>query len=147
MGKKDNEKNEFDRWSLHGNFGLQLGSTTYADEISSVFAPQGINYTQGFWLRGLYVERGSENLNLKFGPGMTINDFVSADAYSYYVNSTINNVLNIQVPGFNFDPYNSWGASININLSQALAVKYGIFQLSSVRGQNTEYANDYLVGI
>ena len=75
---------------------------------------------------------------------MITNDFVYADAYSYYVNSTINNTLNLQVLGFSFDPYNSWGASIELSLTKALTVKYGIFQLSSVRGQNTDSANDYL---
>lgn len=85
-------------------------------------------------MRGLYIERDSESLKLKFGPSMTMNDFVYADAYSYYVNSTINNTLNLQVPGFSFDPYNSWGASIEVSLTKALTVKYGIFQLSSVRG-------------
>jgi hypothetical protein len=65
---------------------------------------------------------------------MKTNDFVYADAYSYYVNSTINNTLNLQVPGFSFDPCNSWGASIELSLTKALTVKYGIFQLSSVRG-------------
>jgi porin len=144
MGKKDSEKSEFDRWSLHGNFGLQLGNPTYADAVSSVFSLQSVNYTQGIWLRGLYIERGGENLNLKFGPSMTMNDLVYADTYSYYVNSTINNTLNLQVLGFSFDPYSSWGASIDLNLTKALKVKYGIFQLSSVRGQNTERANDYL---
>jgi len=144
IGKKNSEKKEFDRWSLHGNFGLQLGDPNYANAISSVFSLQNINYIQGLWLRGLYVERGGESLNLKFGPSMTMNDFVHADAYLYYVNSSINNTLNLQVPGFSFDPYNSWGASIDLNLSKALTVKYGIFQLSSVRGQNTDRANDYL---
>jgi len=85
-------------------------------------------------LRGLYVERDSESLKLKFGPSMITNDFVYADAYSYYVSSTINNTLNLQVLGFSFDPYNSWGASIELSLTKALTVKYGIFQLSSVRG-------------
>jgi len=33
MGKKDSEKSEFDRWSLHGNFGLQLGTPAYSDSI------------------------------------------------------------------------------------------------------------------
>lgn len=144
MGKKDSEKSEFDRWSLHGNFGLQLGNPTYADAVSSVFSPQSINYTQGFWLRGLYVERGGESLNIKVGPSMTMNEFVYADPYLYYVNSTINNTLNLQVPGFSFDPYSSWGASVDLNLTKALTLKYGIFQLSSVRGQNTDRANDYL---
>ena len=85
-------------------------------------------------MRGLYVERDSESFKLKFGPSMKTNDFVYADAYSYYVNSTINNTLNLQVPGFSFDPCNSWGASIELSLTKALTVKYGIFQLSSVRG-------------
>jgi hypothetical protein len=40
MGNKDSEKSEFDRWSLHGNFGLQLGTPAYSDSISSVFSPQ-----------------------------------------------------------------------------------------------------------
>jgi len=143
-GKKNSEKSELDRWSLHGNFGLQLGDTTYANAISSVFSLQSVNYTQGFWLRGLYAERDGESLKIKFGPSMTMNDFVYADPYPYYVNSTINNTLNLQVPGFSFDPYSSWGASIDLNLTKALTVKYGIFQLSSVRGQNTDRANDYL---
>lgn len=144
MGKKDSEKSEFDRWSLHGNFGLQLGNLVYSDAVSSVFSAQSVYYTQGFWLRGLYVERGGESLDIKFGPSMTMNDFVYADAYSYYVNSTINNTLNLQVPGFSFDSYSSWGALIDFNLTKALTVKYGIFQLSSVRGQNTDRADDYL---
>jgi porin len=143
-GKKDSEKSEFDRWSLHGNFGLQLGSPAYSDTVSSVFSPQNVYSPQGFWLRELYVERNGENLNLKFGPSMTMNGFFDSDSYSYYINSTINNFLNIQVPGFGFDPYNSWGASIDLNLTKSLTLKYGIFQLSSVRGQNTDRANHYL---
>jgi porin len=144
VDKKDSKKSEFDRWSLHGNFGLQLGNPDYSDVVSLVFSPQSVYAPQGFWLRGLYVERNSENINLKFGPSMTMNGFFDSDSYSYYINSTINDILNIQVPGFGFDPYNSWGASIDLNLTKALTVKYGIFQLSSVRGQNTDRANDYL---
>ena len=144
MSKKDSEKSEFDRWSLHGNFGLQLGNPAYSDAVSSVFSPQSIYYTQGFWLRGLYVERESDQFDIQIGPSMTINSFVDADVYTYPINSTINNTLNIQVPGFGFDPYSSWGASVDFNITNALTVKYGIFQLSSVRGQNTDKANDYL---
>ena len=144
MSKKDSEKSEFDRWSLHGNLGLQLGNPAYSDAVSSVFSLQSIYYTQGFWLRGLYVERESDGLDIKFGPSMTINSFVDSDVYTYPVNSTINNTLNIQVPGFGFDPYSSWGASVDFNITNALTVKYGIFQLTSVRGQNTDKANDYL---
>ncbi|MFN7740250.1 MAG: carbohydrate porin [Cyanobacteriota bacterium] len=144
IAKKDAEKSEFDRWSLHGNFGLQLGAPAYSDSVSSVFSPQSVYDDQGFWLRGLYLERNGENINLKFGPSMTMNDFVYADAYSYYINSMINNTLNLQVPGFSLDPYNAWGAAIELSLAKALTLKYGIFQLSSVRGQNTDSANQYL---
>ena len=144
MGKKDAQKSEFDRWSLHGNFGLQLGNLAYAGDVSSIFAPQGIYFAQGFWLRGFYAERSSERLTIKFGPSMTINELVDSSAYAYYINSTINNTLNLQVPGFTFDPYASWGASIDLKITKAFTLKYGIFQLSSLRGQNTASANDYL---
>jgi porin len=144
MSKKDSEKSEFDRWSLHGNLSLQLGNPAYSETISSVFSLQSINYTQGLWLRGLYVEREGDLFDIKFGPSMVLNSFVDSDVYAYSINSTINNTLNIQVPGFGFDPYSSWGASVDFNITNALTVKYGIFQLTSVRGQNTDKANDYL---
>lgn len=74
IAKKDSEKSEFDRWSLHGKFGLQLGNPDYSDAISSVLSPQSVYYTQGFWLRGLHVERGGKSLTIKFSPGMTMNN-------------------------------------------------------------------------
>lgn len=99
IAKKDSEKNEFDRWSLHGNFGLQLGNPAYSETVSSVFSPQSVYSSQGFWLRGLYAERDGDHFNLKFGPSMTMNDSFQSETYSYYVSSTLNNYLNIQVPG------------------------------------------------
>jgi carbohydrate-selective porin OprB len=143
LNKTDTEKHELDRWSIHGNFGLQLGDPDYSGQVSSVFAPQNIYYPQGFWLRGLYAERSSERLKIQFGPSMTMNALFDSSAYAYYVNSTINNTLNLQVPGFTFDPYTSWGATIDLKITKALSIKYGVFQLSSLRGQNTASANDY----
>ena len=144
INKKESEKREFDHWSLHGNFSLQLGNPAYSTDISSIFAPQSIYSPQGFWLRGFYIERESDAMNLKFGPSMTMNDLVDSPAYAYYTNAIINGVLNLQVPGLAFDPYNSWGASIDLKLTKQLSLKYGLFQLSSLRGQNTDSANDYL---
>lgn len=143
LEKKETEKKEIDRWSLHSNFGLQLGNPAFADQISAEFAPQGIYFDQGFWLRGLFIERDSEHLVVRAGPGMTMNNLIDSPTYAYYVTSIINNTLNLQVPGLPIDPYNSIGASVDLKIKDNISLKYGAFQLSSNKGQNTSSANTY----
>ena len=139
----DNRKKELDRWSLHANYGLQLGTPAFGDQISAEFPPQSIYYPQGFWLRGLYTERDGGNTKIRVGPGMTINNLFDSQTYNYYINSTIDNTLNLQLPGLPIDPYNSIGASIDWQPTKKITAKYGIFQLSQNRGLNTSHANIY----
>lgn len=143
LNKKESQKQEWDRWSVRSNFSLQLGTPALAEEISALFAPQSIYYPTGFWLRGLYAQRDSESLSFKIGPGLSMNNLFDSPAYGYYINSTINNTLNLQVPGLPLDPYNSLGASLEWKIKKDITAKYGIFQLSANRGLNTPYANGY----
>ena len=136
---KDNaNKNELDRWSFRASVGNYLGPPPYfSDEIGAAFPLQSLvdspGISEGYWLQGLWLQRDSKNLSLKFGNNLSLDPLVRSSAYNAYVNSTINDALNLSLPGYPFNPSTSMGASVQWRASHQLTLNYGAFQLSNQR--------------
>ena len=132
---------EFDRWSGRASIASYLGPPPYfSTEIGAAFPLQslvdspGIN--EGFWLQGLWLQRDSPELSLKFGNNLSLDPLVASPAYNFYVNSTINSTLNLSLPGYPIAPSTSMGATASWRASDRLTLNYGAFQLSNQRAGN-----------
>ena len=139
--KNDADKSELDRWSFRASVGNYLGPPPYfSDEIGAAFPLQSLvdspGISEGYWLQGLWLQRDSANLSLKFGNNLSIDPLVGTPAYNAYVNSTINYTLNLSLPGYPINPSTSMGASISWRATDRLTLKYGGFQLSNQRAGN-----------
>ena len=139
--KDDAKKNEFDRWSGRASIASYLGPPPYfSTEIGSAFPLQslvdspGIN--EGFWLQGLWLQRDSPELSLKFGNNLSLDPLVGTPAYNFYVNSTVNSTLNLSLPGYPIAPSTSMGATASWRATDRLTLNYGAFQLSNQRAGN-----------
>ena len=129
---------EFDRWSGRASIASYLGPPPYfSTEIGAAFPLQslvdspGIN--EGFWLQGLWLQRDSPELSVKFGNNLSLDPLVATPAYNFYVNSTINSTLNLSLPGYPIAPSTSMGATASWRASDRLTLNYGAFQLSNQR--------------
>ena len=132
---------EFDRWSGRASIASYLGPPPYfSTEIGAAFPLQslvdspGIN--EGFWLQGLWLQRDSPELSLKFGNNLSLDPLVATPAFNFYVNSTINSTLNLSLPGYPIAPSTSMGATASWRASDRLTLNYGAFQLSNQRAGN-----------
>ncbi len=136
--KDDADKSEFDRWSFQASLANYLGPPPYfSEEIGAAFPLQSLVDTNGvqsgFWLQGLWLQRDSENLSLKFGNNLSLDPLVGSPIYNFYVNSTINSTLNLSLPGYPQIPTTSLGASAQWRATKRLTINYGGFQLSNQR--------------
>ena len=86
--------------------------------------------------RGLWLQRDSPELSLKFGNNLSLDPLVATPAFNFYVNSTINSTLNLSLPGYPIAPSTSMGATASWRASDRLTLNYGAFQLSNQRAGN-----------
>ena len=138
LSKEDSDKDEFDRWSFRSSLATYIGVPPYfSEDIGAAFPLQALEDTeglqQGFWLQGLWLQRDSENLSLKFGNNLSLDPLVESPVYNAYVNSTINSTLNLSLPGYPTVPFSSLGASLQWRANDRLTVNYGGYQLSNQR--------------
>ena len=139
--KDEANKSEFDRWSFRASLANYLGPPPYfSEEIGAAFPLQSLVDTNGveagFWLQGLWLQRDSDNLNLKFGNNLSLDPLVGSPIYNFYVNSTINSTLNLSLPGYPIIPTTSLGASARWQATDRFSIHYGGFQLSNQRAGN-----------
>jgi len=138
LSKDDSDKDEFDRWSFRTSLATYIGVPPYfSEEIGAAFPLQALEDTeglqQGFWLQGLWLQRDSPNLSLRFGNNLSLDPLLESPVYNAYVNSTINSTLNLSLPGYPTVPFSSLGASLQWRANDRLTVNYGGFQLSNQR--------------
>ena len=136
--KDNDDKSEFDRWSFRASIASYLGPPPYfSNEIGAAFPLQSLvdnpGISEGFWLQGLWLERKSQELTLKFGNNISIDPLLAAPAYNFYVNSTINSTLNLSLPGYPYAPSTSIGGIAQWHATDRLTINYGGFQLSNQR--------------
>ena len=132
---------EFDRWSGRASIASYLGPPPYfSTEIGAAFPLQSLvdspGIHEGFWLQGLWLQRDSPELSLKFGNNLSLDPLVASPAYNLYVNSTINSTLNLSLPGYPIAPSTSMGATASWRATDQLTLNYGAFQLSNQRAGN-----------
>lgn len=105
---------EADHWRSHVQLMLFSGDPNYGQSIGAGFPLQSTAHPTGLWLTEASVERqmGTGNLGLKLGIFSLNPGFVSAPALDSYVNSALNDTLNLNVSGLPINPYATPGLEL-----------------------------------
>ena len=100
-------RGELDHWQARLRLDLFNGQPTFGSTIGSLFAPQTMAYTPGWYLSGLSVKRSSRDQSLQLSAGYQSvdQDFLVAPSYASYLYSGLNDTLNLTIPALPITPF------------------------------------------
>jgi porin len=98
---------EADHWKGHVQLTLFSGKAGYGQSIGSAFSLTASDHPTGLWLTEATVSRaaGKGEVDLKAGVFSLNPGFIEAPVLNAYVNSVLNNTLNLNVTGFAINPF------------------------------------------
>jgi porin len=115
LAKPVEQWSEADHWRSHLQLMLFSGNPNYGEEIGAAFPLQSTAQPTGLWLTEASLERqmGSGNVAVKAGV-LSINPgFVEAPVLNAYVNSALNNTLNLKGDVLPINPYAAPGLQVS----------------------------------
>jgi porin len=114
LARAPEQWNEADHWRGHVQLMLFSGDPDYGQSIGAGFPLQSTAHPTGIWLTEASLERqmGQGNLGVKLGIFSLNPGFVSAPALDAYVNSALNDTLNLNVSGLPINPYAAPGLEL-----------------------------------
>lgn len=133
VNKNSSQWSEADHWQLNLELNHYAGNPLYGQEIGAIFPLQQVAQGDGFWMSEVSLQRkaGTGWLGLKAGVLSLNPDFIAAPVLDYYVHSALNNTLNITINDLPINPYAAAGGVVAIEAQEDLALRYGLFNLSS----------------
>jgi len=98
---------EADHWKGHVQLTLFSGKAGYGQSIGSAFSLTASDHPTGLWLTEATVSRaaGKGEVDLKAGVFSLNPGFIEAPVLNAYMNSVLNNTLNLNVTGFAINPF------------------------------------------
>jgi porin len=114
LAKPLEQWSEADHWRTHLQLMLFNGDANYGQSIGAGFPLQSTAHPTGLWLTEASLERqmGQGNLGLKLGIFSLNPGFVSAPVLDAYVNSALNDTLNLTLDGLPINPYAAPGVEL-----------------------------------
>lgn len=114
LAKPPEQWTEADHWRSHLQLMLFSGNPTWGEEIGAGFPLQSTAHPTGLWLTEASVERqmGRGELGMKLGIFSLNPGFVTAPALDAYMNSALNDTLNLNVTGLPINPYAAPGVEL-----------------------------------
>ena len=105
FGKDQQRWSELDHWRLHGELALVSGVAGYGQRIGAAFPLTALDSPTGFWITEASIERLGEAVDVKAGLFSLDPGFVHAPVLNSYLNTVLNDVLNLNQPGLPINPY------------------------------------------
>jgi len=133
LNKASGQWEEFDHWRLNLNVNHDAGDAYYNQQIGALFSLQTAANPVGFYFSEASIERkrGEGWLGVKGGILPLDPDFVAAPVLNFYVHASLDDTLNLYTPNLPIDPYAALGGVISVHPSDAVTLRYGLFDLST----------------
>ena len=106
---------EIDHWKGHVELTLFSGRAGYGQSIGGAFSLTASDHPIGLWLTEASVTRsaGKGEVDLKAGVFSLNPGFIEAPVLNAYVNSVLNNTLNLNVTGLPINPFVAPGVELH----------------------------------
>ena len=126
---------EFDHWRLNLNANHDAGDAYYNAQIGALFSLQTAANPVGLYFTEASIERkrGEGWLGVKAGILPLDPEFVVAPVLNFYVHASLDDTLNLYTPNLPIDPFAALGGVLSIHPSDAITVRYGLFDLSTTQ--------------
>lgn len=133
LGKETSNWREIDHWQVNLELTNAAGDPDLATELGSFFNPQTVVNPVGTWITQASVSRNqgdgwwsAQAGLMSIGP-----QFLTAPALDNYTNATLNNTLNVAIPGVPINPFVAPGITVAAHSSSLGDLRYGYYNLDS----------------
>ena len=131
LTKPDKNWEELDHWQVNLELTNQAGNPNLNTELGSEFTLQTLVNPVGTWITAANVERNRGDSWWSASAGLLSLDpeFLVTPATNSYINSTLNNTLNLLVVGLPINPFVTPGIRVEAHSDTMGSLAYGYFLL------------------